>query len=261
MREDDVLTSAEAAAFLKVGNRTVLDEAKRGRLLAGAWARNGGSREESWSSGSPVGPTTTTSSATSARCRPKRPRRLTEARSEFRLKVGLVARDARLLAALLVLCLTAVVLVVTSWPRSDDLARPREAAEFEAVETKTSKSPVPAVGRRVARRFAEAYFATPSSISDAARRERLEPYSSDELIAEMRVNSGALALRGSRSREQVRPRLSRCRPRTAPRGTALVAIVERTTKANEKTRTELLTVTLELVEDDDEWMVTAVLVP
>jgi len=32
MREDDVLTSAEAAAFLKVGNRTVLDEAKRGRL-------------------------------------------------------------------------------------------------------------------------------------------------------------------------------------------------------------------------------------
>ena len=32
MREDDVFTSAEAAAFLKVGNRTVLDEAKRGRL-------------------------------------------------------------------------------------------------------------------------------------------------------------------------------------------------------------------------------------
>jgi excisionase family DNA binding protein len=32
MRQDDVLTSAEAAAFLKVGNRTVLDEAKRGRL-------------------------------------------------------------------------------------------------------------------------------------------------------------------------------------------------------------------------------------
>ena len=32
MREDDVLTSAEAAAFLKVGPRTVLDEAKRGRL-------------------------------------------------------------------------------------------------------------------------------------------------------------------------------------------------------------------------------------
>jgi excisionase family DNA binding protein len=32
MREDDVLTSAEAATFLKVGARTVLDEAKRGRL-------------------------------------------------------------------------------------------------------------------------------------------------------------------------------------------------------------------------------------
>jgi excisionase family DNA binding protein len=32
MREDEVLTSAEAAAFLKVGNRTVLEEAKRGRL-------------------------------------------------------------------------------------------------------------------------------------------------------------------------------------------------------------------------------------
>ncbi len=32
MSEDDVFTSAEAAAFLKVGHRTVLGEAKRGRL-------------------------------------------------------------------------------------------------------------------------------------------------------------------------------------------------------------------------------------
>ncbi|MGH2698153.1 MAG: helix-turn-helix domain-containing protein [Actinomycetota bacterium] len=32
MREDDVLTSAEAAAFLKVNPRTVVEEAKRGRL-------------------------------------------------------------------------------------------------------------------------------------------------------------------------------------------------------------------------------------
>jgi excisionase family DNA binding protein len=29
---DDVMTSAEAAAFLKVGTRTVIEEAKRGRL-------------------------------------------------------------------------------------------------------------------------------------------------------------------------------------------------------------------------------------
>ena len=32
MGENDVLTSAEAADFLKVSTRTVLDEAKRGRL-------------------------------------------------------------------------------------------------------------------------------------------------------------------------------------------------------------------------------------
>jgi excisionase family DNA binding protein len=32
MGEDDVLDSAEAAAFLKVGYRTVLQEAKRGRI-------------------------------------------------------------------------------------------------------------------------------------------------------------------------------------------------------------------------------------
>jgi excisionase family DNA binding protein len=32
MPEDDVLTSSEAAAFLKVSTRAVLEEAKRGRL-------------------------------------------------------------------------------------------------------------------------------------------------------------------------------------------------------------------------------------
>ena len=76
------------------------------------------------------------------------------------MKFGLVARDVRLVVALLVLCLTALVLVVTSWPRSDDLAPPREAGNVRVVDTTASQTPVPAAGRRVARRFAEAYFAS-----------------------------------------------------------------------------------------------------
>lgn len=174
------------------------------------------------------------------------------------MKFGLVARDARLVAALLVLCLTAIVLVVTSWPRSDDLAAPRSAASVPVMETTPSRSPVPAAGRRVARRFAEAYFtATPSSVI----RRRLVPYSSDELIAAMRVNSGALALRTSKARAKSEAEVVALQAQDGTEGNALVAIVERRARANGKTRTELVTVTLELVEDDGEWLVAEVLVP
>ena len=175
------------------------------------------------------------------------------------MKFGLVARDVRLLVALLVLCLTAVVLVVTSWPSSNDLASPRRAASVPFVETTPSRSDVPSEGRRVARRFAEAYF-TATSYSAAIRR-RLEPYSSDELIAAMRVNSGALALGNSSSRETNEAEVVALQTQDGTEGHALVAIVERSMRANGKTWTELLTVTLELVEDDGEWFVTEVLVP
>ena len=175
------------------------------------------------------------------------------------MKFGLVARDVRLLVALLVLCLSALVLVVTSWPSSDDLASPRRAASVPVVETTPSRSPVPAGGRRVARRFAETYFTT--TPSSAVARRRLEPYSSDELIAAMRVNSGALALRNSKARAAGETEVVALQTQDGTEGNALVAIVERSTRANGKTWTELLTVTLELVEDDGKWFVAEVLVP
>jgi len=176
------------------------------------------------------------------------------------VKFGLVARDVRLVVALLVLGLTAFVLVVTSWPSSDDLAPPREARDVRVVDSTASQNPVPEAGRRVARRFAEAYFAsTPNAAG--VRRQRLEPYSSDELIAAMRVNSGALALRNSKERATSEAEVIALQTQDGTEGNALVAIVERNTKANGKIRTELLTVTLELVEDDGEWLVAEVLVP
>jgi len=173
------------------------------------------------------------------------------------VKFGLVARDVRLLVALLVLCLTALVLVVTSWPRSDDLAPPRSAASVPVVKTAPSKSRVPAAGRWVARRFAEIYFA--SSNTPAARRQQLEPFASDELIAEMRVNSGALGLRHSKSRAASEAKVVALQTQDGTEGNALVAIVERS--ASGRATSELLTVTLELVEDDGEWFVAEVLVP
>jgi hypothetical protein len=175
------------------------------------------------------------------------------------MRVGLAARDARLVAALLVLGLTALVLVVTSWPRSDDLAPPREARDVRVVDTTAAQTHVPAAGRRVARRFAEAYF-TATSSSVVARRQ-LEPYSSEELIAAMRVNSGALALHNSRKRAISEADVVALQTQDGTEGNALVAIVERRTRTNGETRTELLTVTLELVEDDGEWLVAEVLVP
>ena len=170
-----------------------------------------------------------------------------------------MARDVRLLVALLVLCLTAVVLVATSWPRSDDLAPPRSAASVPVVKTAPSKSRVPAAGRRVTRRFAEIYFA--SSNTPAARRQQLEPFASDELIAEMRVNSGALGLRHSKSRAASEAKVVALQTQDGTEGNALVAIVERNTEANGKNTTALVTVTLELVEDDGKWLVAEVLVP
>jgi hypothetical protein len=173
------------------------------------------------------------------------------------VKFGLVARDIRLLAALLVLCLTAVVLVVTSWPRSDDLAPPRSAASVPVVKTAPSKSRVPVAGRWVARRFAEIYFA--SSSTPAARRQQLEPFARDELIAEMRVNSGALGLRHPKSRAASEAKVVALQTQDGTEGNALVAIVERS--ASGRATSELLTVTLEVVEEDGEWFVAEVLVP
>jgi hypothetical protein len=175
------------------------------------------------------------------------------------VKFGLVARDVRLLAALLVLCLTALVLVVTSWPSGDDLAPPREARELRVEDATASQTPVPAAGRRVARGFAEAYFTT--TPSPAVTRRRLEPYSSEDLIAAMRVNSGALALRTSKAHTTSEAEVVALQAQDGTDGNALVAIVEHSTRANGKTRTELVTVTLELVEEDGEWLVAEVLVP
>ena len=173
------------------------------------------------------------------------------------MKFGLVARDGRLVVALLVLCLTAIALVVTSWPRGDGLVRARRAAGARTVDTTASQASVPFAGRRVARRFAESYFTT--SPSSAVTRRRLRPYSSDELIAAMRVNSGALALGNSSSRSTGKPEVVALQTQDGTEGNALVAIVERSTSG--RATKELLTVTLELVEDDGEWFVAEVLVP
>jgi hypothetical protein len=172
------------------------------------------------------------------------------------MKPGLAARDVRLLALVLVLGLVAVVLVVTSWPRRADLARPSGPAGVPALEA-APRGGVPAEARRVARRFAQAYFTW--SISAAGRREELEPYSTDELIAEMRVNSGALALRTSGTRGEAE--VVALQSQDGTEGHALVAIIERTTKTKDKKSAELVTVTLELIEHNDQWLVAEVLVP
>jgi hypothetical protein len=174
------------------------------------------------------------------------------------MKPGLAARDVRLLALVLVLGLVAVVLVVTSWPRRADLARPSGPAGIPALEAAPAGG-VPAEGRRVARGFAKAYFTWSSSA--AARREKLEPYSTDELIAEMRVNSGALALRNSGTRAAGEVEVVALQSQDGTEGHALVAIIERTTKTKDKKSAELVTVTLELIEHNDQWLVAEVLVP
>jgi len=170
-----------------------------------------------------------------------------------------VARDARLLALLLVLTLSAVVLIVTSWPEHDDISRLQTEENDEAVEA-TPSSGVPDEGRRVARHFAEAYFST-SSNSAAARGKRLEPYSSDALTEEMQINSGALALRNSTARAPSEAEVIALQAQDGTGGNALVAIVEHSTRSGGRTTTELVTVTLELVEEDGEWLVAEVLVP
>jgi hypothetical protein len=174
------------------------------------------------------------------------------------MKPGLVARDIRLLVLVLVLGLVAVVLVVTSWPRRAELARPSGPAGIPALEVAPAGG-VPAEGRRVARRFAKAYFAWSST--SAARREKLEPYSTDELIAEMRVNSGALALPNSGTRAAGEAEVVALQSQDGTEGNALVAIIERTTKAKANKSAELVTVTLELVEHEGDWLVAEVLVP
>ena len=172
-----------------------------------------------------------------------------------------MARDARLLALGLVLALSAVVLVVTSWPERDDITRLQaEENGKNDVEAAPPQNRVSSEGRRVARHFAEAYFST-SRTSAAARRKRLEPYSSDALAEEMRINSGALAMRKSSARSPSEAEVIALQAQDGTAGNALVAIVERSTRSGGRTTNELVTVTLELVQEDGEWLVADVLVP
>jgi hypothetical protein len=114
----------------------------------------------------------------------------------------------------------------------------------------------------VAARWAEAYLSSSSSDSAAARRARLEPYSSDELIAEMRINSGALGLRPKKAeRALIEAKVVALQEQDGTPGHALVAIAERTTTTGERKSTELVTLTLELVESEGAWVVDEVLVP
>ena len=179
------------------------------------------------------------------------------------MKFGLAARDVRVLALLLVLGAVAVVLVVTSWPERDGLQQVEDAESAPAAEvTSAPARRIPETGRRVATRWAEAYFTAPSSDSAAARRQRLAPYSSDELIAEMRADSGALGLRAkSAKRAAGEAEVVALQEQDGTPGHALVAIVERTTSEGKKKSIELVTVTLELVEQDGAWVVDEVLVP
>jgi hypothetical protein len=180
------------------------------------------------------------------------------------VKLGLAARDLRVLALLLVLGVSAAVLVVTSWPARDDPAR-LQGPQSGAQPAQSTPAPalLPAAGRRVATRWAEAYFTGISRDSAAARRARLEPYSSDGLIAEMRLNSGALGLhkRNSKTRAASEAEVVALQQQDGTPGHALVAIVERTMTEGKKKSTELVTVTLELVQENGAWVVDQVLVP
>lgn len=176
------------------------------------------------------------------------------------MKLGLATRDLRVLAVLVVLGVTAVLLVATSWPRRDELQRVEDAKGAPLAETAPSSARrIPADGRRVATRWAEAYFTTPSPDSAAARRRRFEPFSSDRLIAEIQLDSGALGLRAKRTASEAE--VVALQQQDGTPGHALVAIVERTTTEDKRRSTELVTVTLELVEQDRAWVVDKVLVP
>ncbi|MGH2698152.1 MAG: hypothetical protein ACRDJL_02990 [Actinomycetota bacterium] len=175
------------------------------------------------------------------------------------MKFGLAARDLRVLALLMVLGLTATVLVVTSWPARDELQRVEDS---DSAPTAATTSPpvrrIPAAGRRAASRWAEAYFTSTGRDSADDRRRRLEPYSSDALMAEMTLDSGALGLRGEGASEA---EVVALQEQDATPGQALVAIVERTTTKGEIKSTELVTVTVELSEQHGTWVVGEVLVP
>jgi hypothetical protein len=180
------------------------------------------------------------------------------------VKLGLAARDTRVLAALLVLAVTAAVLVVTSWPERDEPAGAR-VAQGGAPPAQSTPAParLPATGRRVASLWAAAYFRNARDDSAAARRARLGPYSSDALIAEMQLDSGALGLHKSKAKARAasEAEVVALQQQDGTPGHALIAIVERATTEGGKKSTELVTVTLELIQHDGAWVVDEVLVP
>jgi hypothetical protein len=180
------------------------------------------------------------------------------------MRLGLAARDLRVLAALLVLGVTAALVVMTSWPERDEPAGIRVAGGgAPPAQSRPAPTRLPVAGRRVASRWAEAYFTSISRDSAAARRARLAPYSSDQLIAEMRLGSGALGLHKSKlkARAASEAEVVALQQQDGTPGHALVAIVERTMTEGESESSELVTVTLELIQDHGAWVVDQVLVP
>jgi hypothetical protein len=172
-------------------------------------------------------------------------------------------RDLRLLVVLVVLCLTAALLLLTAAPEGDrkrTLARGTSATLDGAA---TQAEPLPDEARRVARRWAGAYFSGSWRDSAARRSARLEPYSSHHLIAEMSSNSGALNLvrENSKHRWRSRAKVVALQQQDGSADRAVIAIVERTTTGDHRSSTELVTVTLELAHERGAWLVTSVLVP
>jgi hypothetical protein len=180
------------------------------------------------------------------------------------VKLGLAVRDLRVLALLLVLATTASLVVMTSWPERDEPRRV-EDAQGGAPPAQSTPAPtrLPSSGRRVASLWAEAYFTSAWDDSAAARRARLGPYSSDALIAEMQLDSGALGLHESKAkaRPASEAEVVALQQQDGTPGHALIAIVERATTEGGKKSTELVTVTLELIQHDGAWVVDEVLVP
>jgi hypothetical protein len=175
-------------------------------------------------------------------------------------------REARLALALVVLALVAVSLVISS-PEGAESGedRPRAAASSPTPSSQSSPSPSPTdtpvldgAARRLATRWAEAYTTSQRNEPWAARLARLRPYSSRALIAEMRVNSGALEL--ERDRRSIGEVVA-TQAQDSTERKALMVLVEQTTVTRGRRATELISVTLELVSGRDGWKVAEVLVP
>ncbi|MGH7316472.1 MAG: hypothetical protein ACREJS_09455 [Candidatus Rokuibacteriota bacterium] len=178
------------------------------------------------------------------------------------MKLGLAARDVRLLALLVILSLSAALLVLTSWPDERDMSTTTRTDTSAPLSTPSPAGDrLPAAARRVAAGWAEAYFTSSWRDSPARRSARLKPYSSNHLIAEMATNSGALELSRAGKRWHSEAEVVALQQQDGTPGHVLVAIVERTTSEARASSTELVTVTLELTQNQGRWRVASVLVP